>query len=165
MLPALHLPPARRGALARCFFRQPSGAQVTEEADPLAVPVRLSAAWRPAAGTLEDLPAVFTGGWVGYTGYDTVRYVFPGARRPPRPRRASARRLCFLPASLSNGAQDAMLSGWAIWGRRLTRRCPCTRRCPAPERARSAAPPRAEQRQRAFQRCAVRALPCKIAAE
>ena len=56
---------------------------MTEEADPLAVPVRLSAAWRPAAGTLEDLPAVFTGGWVGYTGYDTVRYVFPGARRPP----------------------------------------------------------------------------------
>lgn len=71
---------------------------MTEEADPLAVPVRLSAAWRPAARTLEDLPAVFTGGWVGYTGYDTVRYVFPGARRPgldptrPPPRLGESRR-------------------------------------------------------------------------
>ena len=52
---------------------------MTQEADPLAVPARLSAAWRPSTLTLEELPPVFTGGWVGYTGYDTVRYVFPGA--------------------------------------------------------------------------------------
>ncbi|KAK9842349.1 hypothetical protein WJX81_007998 [Elliptochloris bilobata] len=52
--------------------------QVTEEADPLAVPARLSAAWRPAAEELEGLPPVFTGGWVGYCGYDTVRYVYSG---------------------------------------------------------------------------------------
>lgn len=58
--------------------------QVTREADPLAVPVRLSAAWRPSTVVLEELPPVFTGGWVGYTGYDTVRYVFPGARRLQR---------------------------------------------------------------------------------
>lgn len=45
--------------------------------DPMEVPVELSASWRPvrAAG----LPQVFTGGWVGYCGYDTVRYVYSGA--------------------------------------------------------------------------------------
>ena len=38
---------------------------------------RLSADWRPVPA--EGLPAVFTGGWVGYCGYDTVRYVYSGA--------------------------------------------------------------------------------------
>ena len=57
--------------------------EVTHEADPLAVPARLSAGWRPATAALEDLPPVFTGGWVGYTGYDTVRYVYSGALLPP----------------------------------------------------------------------------------
>jgi hypothetical protein len=30
--------------------------------------------WRPAK--VDGLPEVFTGGWVGYAGYDTVRYVY-----------------------------------------------------------------------------------------
>ena len=42
----------------------------------LQVPIDLSAHWRPVRA--EGLPAVFTGGWVGYTGYDTVRYVYSG---------------------------------------------------------------------------------------
>lgn len=45
-------------------------------ADPLQVPVDLSSEWRPAPA--EGLPRVFTGGWVGYAGYDTVRYAYSG---------------------------------------------------------------------------------------
>lgn len=45
---------------------------------PQQVPVDLSSHWQPVRA--EGLPAVFTGGWVGYTGYDTVRYVYSGAR-------------------------------------------------------------------------------------
>jgi hypothetical protein len=30
--------------------------------------------WKPAK--VDGLPEVFTGGWVGYAGYDTVRYVY-----------------------------------------------------------------------------------------
>ena len=45
------------------------------EADPTSVPERISAAWTPALP--EGLPDCFTGGWVGFTGYDTVRYVYP----------------------------------------------------------------------------------------
>ena len=41
------------------------------------VVVQLSRNWRPAA--VKGLPEVFTGGWVGYAGYDTVRYVYAGA--------------------------------------------------------------------------------------
>lgn len=40
------------------------------------VAVRLSESWRPVL--TEGLPSVFTGGWVGYCGYDTVRYVYSG---------------------------------------------------------------------------------------
>ncbi len=47
------------------------------EDDPMEVAVRLSTDWRPAL--TEGLPTVFTGGWVGYCGYDTVRYVYSGA--------------------------------------------------------------------------------------
>ncbi|CAD7702473.1 unnamed protein product, partial [Ostreobium quekettii] len=47
---------------------------VTEEEDPMEVPVRLSSNWR--AVPVGDLPGAFTGGWVGYAGYDTVRYVY-----------------------------------------------------------------------------------------
>jgi anthranilate synthase component 1 len=43
------------------------------------VVVDLSRNWRPA--TVPGLPAVFTGGWVGYAGYDTVRYVY-GSKIP-----------------------------------------------------------------------------------
>lgn len=46
----------------------------TEE-DPLAVPVQISRGWD--AAEVADLPSVFTGGWVGFTGYDTVRYTYP----------------------------------------------------------------------------------------
>lgn len=49
--------------------------QTSHEDDPLLVPKRLTAHWR----VLPELPAGnrrrFTGGWVGYAGYDTVRYV------------------------------------------------------------------------------------------
>lgn len=44
--------------------------------DPLAIPEDLSKDWRPAVPN--ELPRVFTGGWVGYCGYDTVRYVYQG---------------------------------------------------------------------------------------
>ncbi|CAG9466433.1 unnamed protein product [Pedinophyceae sp. YPF-701] len=45
-------------------------------ADPMRIPEEMQAAWRPARA--ESLPDVFTGGWVGFTGYETVRYVYPG---------------------------------------------------------------------------------------
>ena len=48
--------------------------KVSIESDPMDVPVQLSRNWRPAA--VEGLPDVFTGGLVGYAGYDTVRYVY-----------------------------------------------------------------------------------------
>ena len=83
-------------SLIPCRLSGVARAQVTQEADPLAVPARLSAAWRPSTMTLEELPPVFTGGWVGYTGYDTVRYVFPGARRPRRARAGPSRCLAAL---------------------------------------------------------------------
>lgn len=43
-------------------------------ADPMQLPESLSREWRPAKA--EGIPNVFTGGWVGYAGYDTVRYVY-----------------------------------------------------------------------------------------
>jgi len=59
------------------------------EGDPLGVAARLSRAWRPAE--VEGLPDVFTGGFVGYAGYDTVRYVYAGkipfSAAPPDDRR------------------------------------------------------------------------------
>lgn len=48
--------------------------KVTHEDDPMEVVVQQSRNWRPAR--MEGLPEVFTGGWVGYAGYDTVRYVY-----------------------------------------------------------------------------------------
>ena len=44
--------------------------------DPLAIPEDLSKDWSPVVPN--ELPRVFTGGWVGYCGYDTVRYVYQG---------------------------------------------------------------------------------------
>lgn len=44
--------------------------------DPISIPASMSAAWQIADD--EGLPKVFTGGWVGYSGYDTVRYVYSG---------------------------------------------------------------------------------------
>eukprot|EP00898_Chlorokybus_atmophyticus_P001811 jgi/Chlat1/2630/Chrsp178S02470 len=46
------------------------------EDDPMAVPVRLSSALR--AVQTGELPQAFSGGWVGFTAYDTVRYVESG---------------------------------------------------------------------------------------
>ena len=50
--------------------------------DPLEVPRGMSHAWRPVLVTEDGKPAsglnTFTGGWVGYAGYDTVRYAEPG---------------------------------------------------------------------------------------
>lgn len=40
------------------------------------VPIQLSADWKPVP--VPGLPNVFTGGWVGFCGYDTVRYVYAG---------------------------------------------------------------------------------------
>ena len=47
--------------------------------DPISIPADMSAAWQIADD--EGLPKVFTGGWVGYSGYDTVRYVYSGMQR------------------------------------------------------------------------------------
>lgn len=49
---------------------------ISQEEDPMLIPERMSAEWRPVVP--EGLPNCFTGGWVGYTGYDTVRYAYPG---------------------------------------------------------------------------------------
>jgi anthranilate synthase component 1 len=64
------LPPAQVTVL-----NHKSGSRVVStESDPMEVPVQLSRNWRPAV--VDGVPAVFTGGWVGYAGYDTVRYVY-----------------------------------------------------------------------------------------
>jgi len=47
--------------------------------DPLQIPVDIGSRWK--AVPAEGLPRVFTGGWVGYCGYDTVRYVY-GSKLP-----------------------------------------------------------------------------------
>ncbi|QDZ19567.1 alpha subunit of anthranilate synthase [Chloropicon primus] len=49
--------------------------EVLDVKDPLSVPEQLSKDWK--IGETGDLPEVFSGGWVGYIGYDTVRYVYP----------------------------------------------------------------------------------------
>jgi anthranilate synthase component 1 len=49
--------------------------EVLSVSDPLSVPERLSENWQ--IGDTGELPDVFSGGWVGYIGYDTVRYVYP----------------------------------------------------------------------------------------
>lgn len=48
--------------------------QVSCETDPLGVAERISEHWQPAP--VDGLPVEFTGGWVGYCGYDTVRYSY-----------------------------------------------------------------------------------------
>jgi anthranilate synthase component 1 len=54
------------------------------EADPLAIPRRLTQSWKPVDGdAVRTVPAMrsladsFTGGWVGYASYDAVRYLEP----------------------------------------------------------------------------------------
>lgn len=58
-----------------------SGAtRVERHENPLDVPRALTGSWkpvRPSGSGAAKLP-LFTGGWVGYAGYDTVRYLEPG---------------------------------------------------------------------------------------
>ena len=49
---------------------------VSDEQDPLDTVIAISRQWKPVP--IEGLPKVFTGGWSGYCGYDTVRYVYGG---------------------------------------------------------------------------------------
>ena len=58
------------------------------------VPASLSAGWRPAEEP--GLPRVFTGGWVGYCGYETVRYGYLGG--VPHPDRHPSTSI-FLPSA------------------------------------------------------------------
>ena len=59
--------------------------EVRVDPDPLGVAQALASTWRPSP--TPGLPDVFTGGFVGYCGYDTVRYVYAGklpfASAPP----------------------------------------------------------------------------------
>ncbi len=48
----------------------------TVEPDPLSVPRRLTESLHPVSGEVAP-DAPFTGGWVGYVGYDTARYAEP----------------------------------------------------------------------------------------
>lgn len=62
--------------------RQPGHRTLTTEADPLAVLRRISSGTRLvmpplAPGPSPLLPACFLGGWVGFAGYETVRYAEP----------------------------------------------------------------------------------------
>ncbi len=52
----------------------------SHENDPLSVPARITGSWQPAGPGPVSGPgrtAPFTGGWVGYVGYDTARYAEP----------------------------------------------------------------------------------------
>jgi anthranilate synthase component 1 len=68
------------------------GRGTRRETDPLLVMRSLSHGTRlvrPALPSREALPACFLGGWVGFAGYDTVRYAEPEKlARPPRDDRA-----------------------------------------------------------------------------
>ena len=52
----------------------------SHEDDPLSVPARITGSWKPAGPSPVSGPgrtAPFTGGWVGYVGYDTARFAEP----------------------------------------------------------------------------------------
>ncbi|MHC4990990.1 MAG: anthranilate synthase component I [Planctomycetota bacterium] len=60
--------------------RRSGTSRTAHEPDPLAVPARLTAGWHPATPEPDRAGAgdrPFCGGWVGYAGYDTVRYLEP----------------------------------------------------------------------------------------
>lgn len=66
-----------RGSEVTVHDRVSGKSTTTEEADPLAVPRRIASSEN--LGTpAQELPDCFTGGWVGYVGYDTVRWLEPG---------------------------------------------------------------------------------------
>lgn len=60
--------------------------RVLEVDDPLEEVVAISRRWKPVL--TDGIPRVFTGGWSGYCGYDTVRYVYAG--QPLGPQKGSA---------------------------------------------------------------------------
>lgn len=60
----------------RVIDRRGGGEVASRRDDPLAVPREMSAGWRVAR--VAGVPGCFVGGWVGYAGYDTVRYAEPG---------------------------------------------------------------------------------------
>lgn len=47
--------------------------RIPDASDPLKIIEEISSNWRPVFS--EELPKAFCGGWVGYTSYDSVRYV------------------------------------------------------------------------------------------
>ncbi|KAL3160773.1 hypothetical protein ABBQ38_009186 [Trebouxia sp. C0009 RCD-2024] len=65
-----------RGNDVRIEDRERGTTSHTTSEDPMSIPADMSAGWQVADD--EGLPKVFTGGWVGYSGYDTVRYVYSG---------------------------------------------------------------------------------------
>ena len=58
----------------RSTHSAPMRVGMVQEVASVQVAVALSRNWKPAM--VEGMPDVFTGGWVGYCGYDTVRYVY-----------------------------------------------------------------------------------------
>jgi len=70
---------------------QPGAASTGEEPNPLDVPRRLTAHLKLVNPPELALPKCMLGGWVGFAGYDSVRYVEPGkldfAGAPPDDRR------------------------------------------------------------------------------
>ena len=81
------------------------------------VAVALSKEWKPAS--VEGLPNVFTGGWVGYCGYDTVRYVYSSKGLPQSelsawPRRAPlCSHTCFWKRLNASLLRSRLLAGEA----------------------------------------------------
>ncbi|MDG2031708.1 MAG: anthranilate synthase component I [Phycisphaerales bacterium] len=66
-----------RGNLVTVRDHRSGASTTTEEADPLSIPRGITDA--NVLGTPKDqLPDCFTGGWVGYVGYDSVRWLEPG---------------------------------------------------------------------------------------
>jgi len=69
---------AKQRCVSIIDHRRGSEQQMTMD-DPLSVPRRMSEQWRVVdALEVRGLPRAFTGGWVGYAGYDTVRYAEAG---------------------------------------------------------------------------------------
>ena len=67
-----------RGPVVRIVDHVRGRSDETEVADPLLVPRQMTIAMGPVAAGVSTLaPNVFSGGWVGYAGYDTVRYAEP----------------------------------------------------------------------------------------